>query len=318
MIGQLQLLEPCTQIGNRHVYQFRNALATYFYIVGFLLESGSVTVRTDGLSAESAQHHTVLYLVLVLLHHSEEFIDAHTVVRIPVFLCRQTMPEPVFLLLGQLIVWLEDREVEWFCTADKLFEPHAHLLSTPANHAAVVKTERGVGNHEFLIDAYHASESLAGRAGAQWRVEGKHVVCRFFKGDAVCLETGREIVADIARQEDNSAGTVSFIEGCLGRIEETADVVLLITYRRTVDDEINLFPLLFYDFLEVISAGFQQFLVCRFQEVFDAYKLILLHDAGIAFLHVHLQLLAEASAFDDMDRCKDDILGTLRILAGTG
>ena len=228
------------------------------------------------------------------------------------------MPEPVFLLLGQLIVWLEDREVEWFCTADKLFEPHAHLLSTPANHAAIIETERGVGNHEFLIDAYHASESLAGRAGAQWRVEGKHVVCGFFKGDAVCLETGREIVADIARQEENAAGTVSFVEGCLGRIEETADIVLLIAYRCTVDDEINLFPLLFYDFLEVISAGFQQFLVCRFQEVFDAYKLILLHDAGIAFLHVHLQLLAEASAFDDMDRCKDDILGTLRILAGTG
>ena len=141
VIGQFQFLEPYTQIGNRHVYQFRNALATYFYIVGFLLESCAMTVRTDGLSAESAQHHTILYLVLVLLHHSEEFIDAHTVVRFTVFLCWQTMPEPVFLLLSQFIVRFENREVERFCTADKLFQPHAHFLSTPANHAAVVKAE---------------------------------------------------------------------------------------------------------------------------------------------------------------------------------
>ena len=73
-----------------------------------------------------------------------------------------------------------------------------------------------------------------------------------------------------------------------------------------------------YDFLEVFSASFQQLFVGRFQKIFDADKFIIYHDASIAFLHVHLQLLAEVSSFDDMDRSEDDILGTFRILTGTG
>ena len=76
------LLEPYAEIGNRHIYQFGDALSANLHIVGFFFESGAMAIRTDGLAAESAQHHTVLYLVLVLLHHSEEFVDAHSVVRI--------------------------------------------------------------------------------------------------------------------------------------------------------------------------------------------------------------------------------------------
>ena len=75
------------------------------------------------------------------------------------------MPEPVFLLLGEFVVRLEDREVVWLCTSDEFLEPHAHLLSTPAYHASIVEAHGSVRDDELLVDAYHASESLAGRAG---------------------------------------------------------------------------------------------------------------------------------------------------------
>ena len=88
MLCQLQLLEPCAEIGNRHIYQFCDALSANLHIVGFLLESGAMAIRADGLASESAQHHTVLYLVLVLLHHSEEFVDAHPVVRVALLVRR--------------------------------------------------------------------------------------------------------------------------------------------------------------------------------------------------------------------------------------
>ncbi len=126
-----------------------------------------MAVGTDGLAAESAQHHTVLYLVLVLLHHAEELVDAHPVMWVALFLGGQTVPEPVLLLLCQFIVRFEDREVEsaLLYTADELILPHAHLLSSPTYHATVVETHGRVGDDELFVDTYHAAESLAGRTG---------------------------------------------------------------------------------------------------------------------------------------------------------
>ncbi len=93
---------------------------------------------------------------------------------------------------------------------------------------------------------------FAGRAGTQWGIEGKHVVGWFLEGDAVGFEPGREIVADIAWQEEETAGTVALIESSLGRIDEAADVVLLIAYRSTVDDEEDILRLGIA--LEVVDA----------------------------------------------------------------
>ena len=282
MLREFQFLEPFAQVHNRHLNQFGDALSANLHIVGFLLESGAMAIRTDGLASESAQHHTVLYLVLVLLHHSEEFVDAHPVVRVALLVRRQSMPEPVFLLLGEFVVRLEDREVVWLRTSDEFLEPHAHLLSTPAYHASIVEAHGSIRDDELLVDAYHASESLAGRAGTQWGIEGKHVVGWFLEGDAVGFEPGREIIADIAWQEEETAGTVALIESSLGRIDEAADVVLLIAYRSTVDDE-----------EDILRLGIAL-------EIVDADEFTFHQNACVSLLKIHLQLLFQASAFYDM------------------
>ena len=54
----------------------------------------------------------------------------------------------------------------------------------------------------------------------------------------MCIrDRGREVVADVAWQEDEAAGSISLIEGSFGRIHQSADVILLIAYRSTVDDQ---------------------------------------------------------------------------------
>ena len=220
-----------------------------------------MTVRTDGLATESAQHHSVLYLVLVLFHHAEELIDAHPFVWVEVFLGGQSVPKPVFLLLRQFVVRLEDREVERFSTAYELLEPHAHLLASPADHASVVKTQRGIRDDQLLVDADDASESFAGRTSAKRRVEGKHVVRWLLEGDAVSLETSGEVVGDMAREEEKAASTIALIEGGLGRIHQSADVVLLIAYRRAVDDEEDGLIVLSHQFLQLLAARLQKLLI---------------------------------------------------------
>ena len=285
-----------------------------------------MAVGAYGLASESAQHHAVLNLILVFLHHSEELVNAHTVVRITVFFRWQSVPEPVFLLLRQFVVGLEDREFVRFRPADEFLEPHAHLLATPAHHATVVEAQRSVRNHEFLVDADDASEALAGRAGAQRRIEGKHIVGRFLKLHAVGFESGGEVVADVAWREDESAGTVALVEGGFGRVEESADVILLVAHGCSVDNEIDFSVLLFQHLGEFFTARIQKllvfriliFLVSSFQEILYSDEFPLLHDAGITLLHVHLQLLSEGAVFDDMDWGEDYELGALGILSGAG
>ena len=149
-----------------------------------------MTVGTDGLATEAAQHHAVLYLVLVFLYHLEECVDAYLLVDVFLAVAGQTAPKHVFFLLGKLEVRLEDWEIVLGGTAAELLEPHAHLLASPTNHTTVVDTHGRVGDDQLLVDAYHTAESLASGAGSQWGVEGKHVVGWFLEGHAVGLETG--------------------------------------------------------------------------------------------------------------------------------
>ena len=67
----------------------------------------------------------------------------------------------------------------------------------PTLHTAVVNTERGVWDDQFLVDADNFSEALANWAGSQWGVEGKQIVAWFFENNAVGFEAGREIVTDV-------------------------------------------------------------------------------------------------------------------------
>ena len=123
-----------------------------------------MTDGTVGLAAVTGQHDAVLYLVLILPDHLEELIDTWFL-----FLATvrwQSVPQPVFLLLCQVHVWLEDGEVIVGGVTDEPLLPLLHLLAMPADDAAFVDRERGIGNDQSLVDADDLAESLTLRASA--------------------------------------------------------------------------------------------------------------------------------------------------------
>ena len=79
---ECQLIEPLLEVDNGHLYQVGDRHALNFHPTGFLLQSCAVTGRAHGPAPVSAHHDTVLYFVLVFLHHLEERINAHLVVNV--------------------------------------------------------------------------------------------------------------------------------------------------------------------------------------------------------------------------------------------
>ena len=196
-----------------------------------------MTGRTDGLSPVAAQHHTILYLVLVFLHHGEKSINRHLVVDVETLVGGKTVPQPFLLLVGELKVGLENGEVITGCTAAEFFLPHAHFLAMPALHATVIDTQCRVGDDQLLVDADHTAVTLAVGTGSERGVEGEHVVVGLFETDAVGFETHGEVIRDVGGQEGDPAMAITFIEGGLGGIDQTGDAVLAVIHRHTVDED---------------------------------------------------------------------------------
>ena len=87
-----EVVKPFFQVFYGHVHKVRNAHAVDFHVFSLLAEPSSVACRAYRFPAVSAEHHAVLNLVLVLLKHSEEFVDAYTVVFVSLAVGGQTMP----------------------------------------------------------------------------------------------------------------------------------------------------------------------------------------------------------------------------------
>ena len=117
-----------------------------------------MTDGTVGLTPVTTQHHTVLDLVLVLLEHLEERVDTRTLL-LPL-VRRESMPQPVFLLLCQVHVRLENGEVIQGCMPAEPVLPFFHLLSVPTNHTTVIDRESRVGDDQLFVDADDSSEAL--------------------------------------------------------------------------------------------------------------------------------------------------------------
>ena len=135
------------------------------------------------------------------------------------------MPQPVFLLLAQVHIGLEDGEIVFHGMAAEPFLPFLHLLAVPADDATVVDRQCRVGDDQFFVDADDASEALAFGTGAYGRVEGEHVVVGLFEGHTVGLVLHREVVADVRRRKEQPAGAVALIEGGLGGVHQSGDGV---------------------------------------------------------------------------------------------
>ena len=219
MLAQLQAVEPFLEVADGHLHEIGDAHAVDFHIFGFLFQTCAVTIRTDGLSAIAAHHHAILYLVLVLLDHVEESVDGYLLVDV-LRIGGKSVPKPVFFLSRQVHVGLEDGEIVAGCTPAEFVLPLLHLLTVPALHAAFIDGEGGIGNHQFLVDADDAAETLAGGTGPKRGVEGKHIIAGLLKLDAVSFETGGEIVGNVAGKEHQAAFAVALIESRLCGVQE--------------------------------------------------------------------------------------------------
>ena len=171
---QLQTIEPLLQSHDGHLYQVADASASNLHVVGFRLQARTMTLRTCGLTPVAGQHHAVLYLVLILLHHLEELVD--TRLFLLALIRGQSVPQPVFLPLRQVHVGFEDGEIVVSGIPAEPVFPFSHLLSVPAHHAAVIDAQRRVGDHQLLVNTHNLAKALTLRTGSCWRVKREHLV----------------------------------------------------------------------------------------------------------------------------------------------
>ena len=136
MFVEFQAVEPFLQPHHGHLHEVGDAPAANLHVVGLRLQSGTVTCRTRRPATIARQHHAVLDLILARLHHLEELVDTRFL--LGTFIRGQTVPQPVFLLLRQVHIRLEDGEVVCGGMAHEPLLPLLHLLSMPAHHATVI------------------------------------------------------------------------------------------------------------------------------------------------------------------------------------
>ena len=192
------------------------------------------------------------------------------------------MPQIVLLLLSQLIVRSEDGEVVSRGFVQEFLQPFAHFLASPAHHGTVVYGECPVRDNQLLVNANHLAETLASRAGADGRVERKHLVARLLEGDAVGLELGaegEELCASILALETEQASAVAFIHGCLCRVGQAADGGLVVVGTHAVNQQIDICLLAF-------SLGLK-----LHEVILDAHHLAVHFHPHETLFHVDVQLL---------------------------
>ena len=107
-----------------------------------------MTLRADGLAAVTGQHDTVLSLVLVLGDHVEEVVNACLVPAAFILAASAAVPEVILLLLSQLLIRCEYREVVLLCMQDEIILPSGHHISAPTNYGTVIYAQRTVGNDQ--------------------------------------------------------------------------------------------------------------------------------------------------------------------------
>ena len=106
VLVELQMGEEVLQVRDGEVHQLGDGTSAQLHIARFGLETRPVTGRTGRLAAVTCEHDAVLYLVLVLLQHLEERVDADFVT--------VAVPEVVTLCLRQVVVGSEDGESCFF------------------------------------------------------------------------------------------------------------------------------------------------------------------------------------------------------------
>ena len=134
---------------------------------------------------DSCQHHTVLNLILILLEHLEEVVDAMEVL--------VSFPKCATLLVCQLIVRGENREIELIRIMNQ-FIFHSPIFSPRQQTMAPSYTDNERLALPDVRQCRSPCRSFAYGAGTDRRVEREHLIVRLLKSDAVRFEFRAETI----------------------------------------------------------------------------------------------------------------------------
>ena len=148
MLRQSQIVKKLLEFRYGHLDKLVDILSSYLYVTCLLPEACAVTVGADGFAAVSGQHYAVLDLVLALLKHLEEVVNAGLLPSALVNASAASVPQIVFLLLGELVIWCEYGEIVFLCVKDKVILPTGHHVAAPADYSTVINAECAVGNNQ--------------------------------------------------------------------------------------------------------------------------------------------------------------------------
>ena len=76
MLRKRKIVKVFLEFRYGHLNKFVDVLAAYLYVACLLAQACSVTVGAGGLATISGQHYAILDLVLALLQHTEEVVNA--------------------------------------------------------------------------------------------------------------------------------------------------------------------------------------------------------------------------------------------------
>ena len=239
---QLHTVEEREQFVDGHRQEFVDVLPAHADVQRLLPEPAAAAGVAGGPAGIPAEHVFVLDLVAVLVHPFEELVDAHDGALVH-HATALGGPEGPLLLLRELAVRDEDRDIVLFGILDhEVLEP-AHLVAAPAGHGSVVDALGLVRHDEVLADADDLSQATAHGARPQRAVEAEQVLVRLAERHPVEFKPGTERLP-LPVQHD---GHVSFplVERRLhGRQEPCTQVLVILLVISTERSEWrNLFRL---------------------------------------------------------------------------
>src|SRR5712671_1361127 len=103
-----------------------------FYIQCVLPQTVAIAVRALCPATVTAQQHTILDFVKILLNFFKKLINAVYITR--------SFPQHFILLTGKVSNWFMNRKIYFSCTFYKLFSPPPKLLSFPRSNRAFIHT----------------------------------------------------------------------------------------------------------------------------------------------------------------------------------
>ncbi len=156
MFAKGYILQPHLQFIGRLEHQVSNGSVIYFYIKRFFTQAATLTYHAGRTSSVPRLHYPILYLIQVLLYHTEEVIDAvHILIAIP---------QQFIFCIGQVGNRLVYREVILRCFTNKRLLPFAHLFTPPASYSAIIYTLLFVWYHQPFIYTQCLPKTLTLRA----------------------------------------------------------------------------------------------------------------------------------------------------------